>query len=200
MVINKIDHLDPADRDEAVRFVRSALRDLLGEAEPELFVISAREHDGLAPLVARLWRLAAHERVVLLLRSAAGLARSAAADIAQAPRFEAHAIALPLEELASKARRFEDRIGELTAASAEAEDLLARGSSARLPSRSTRLSPSTRVTRTRACGQTCAGTWRSLARPRRASSRSRSKPGSRRPCEPTSRVSCRASRPRSPSG
>jgi GTP-binding protein EngB required for normal cell division len=126
-VINKIDHLDPADRDVAVSFVRAALRDLLGHAEPELFAISARRREGLEPLVARLRRLAAEERKALLLRSVAGLARKAAVDTAQAARFESYATELPLGELASRAAVFEERILDLRAASAEAADLLDRG-------------------------------------------------------------------------
>ncbi len=127
IVVNKIDHLDPDDRQAAVEFVRSALRDLLDDDAAELFPVSARKHEGLDPLLERLRRLAAEEREALLLRSVAGLARSTAADTAQASRFEAHAIELPLDELASRARTFEERIVELRAARAEAGDLLDRG-------------------------------------------------------------------------
>jgi small GTP-binding protein len=127
MVINKIDHLDPEDRAVAVDFVRSALCDLLGETGTELFALSARSGEGVAALGARLRRLEAEEREELLLRSVTGLARGAAADAAQAARFEAHAIELPLEELATRAMTFEQRIAELTAAGAEARDLLDRG-------------------------------------------------------------------------
>jgi hypothetical protein len=100
---------------------------LLGREDPELFALSARRGEGIEPLVARLRRLARDERETLLLRSAAGLARAAAADGAQAARFEAHAIELPLEELSSRAQVFEQRSEELRAASAEASDLLERG-------------------------------------------------------------------------
>jgi ribosome biogenesis GTPase A len=127
MVVNKIDHLDDDDRPVAVEFVRAALRELLREAEPELFAVSARRREGIGPLLARLRRLASEERQALLLRSVAGLASSVALDTAQAARFESHAIELPLEELTARARLFEERIGELRAASAEAGDLLDRG-------------------------------------------------------------------------
>ncbi len=127
IVVNKIDHLDPADRQVAVEFVRSALRELLGGSDPELFAVSARYRDGLAPLVARLRRLAAEEREALLLLSVVGLARGVASDTAQAARFESRAIELPLEELTARARLFEERIVELRSASAEAGDLLDRG-------------------------------------------------------------------------
>jgi ribosome biogenesis GTPase A len=46
IVINKIDHLEPAEREVAVRFIDSALRDLLGDAENELFAVSARRGRG----------------------------------------------------------------------------------------------------------------------------------------------------------
>jgi GTPase SAR1 family protein len=127
MVVNKLDHLEVEDRGAAVEFIRSALRDLLGGREPELFPLSAREREGIDPLVIRLRRLAAEEREMLLRRSVARLARGAAVDGAQAAHFEAHAIELPLEELAARAQLFEQRIVELHAASAEAADLLERG-------------------------------------------------------------------------
>ena len=126
-VINKIDHLDRADRDVAIEFVRSALRDLLAVDEVELFAVSARRREGLAPLLTRLRKLAAEERQALLLASVAQVARSAAGEIAQAARFELRAIELPLDQLGSRAEMFERRIAELRAARAEARDLLERG-------------------------------------------------------------------------
>ncbi len=127
MVINKIDHLDTADRDEATQFVRSALAELLGSAEWELFAVSARRGEGLAPLAARLRKLAAEEREALLLRSVASLATGVAADGAQAARFESRAIELPLQELTVRAQEFEQRIADLRMAGGEAGDLLDRG-------------------------------------------------------------------------
>jgi small GTP-binding protein len=127
MVINKIDHLDPDDRQVAVDFVRSALQELLGATEPELFAVSARNREGVAPLLDRLRGLAGGEREWLLLRSVAAVGRIVASETAQAARFESHAIELPLEELASRSRQFEDRIAELRTASTEAAELLQQG-------------------------------------------------------------------------
>jgi small GTP-binding protein len=127
IVVNKIDHLDQGDREVAVEFVRGALRDLRGPAEPELFAVSARKRAGVVALLERLRTLAAQERQSLLLRSVAGLAGSSAVATAQAARFESRAIELPLHELASRAQTFAQRISELTAASAEAGDLLESG-------------------------------------------------------------------------
>ena len=126
-VVNKIDHVDAPDRQVAERFVRSGLRELSFGVEPEVFAVSAREHLGLAKLRARLGRLAASERDALLWRSVAGLGLGLARDTVLAAQFESHAIELPLEELASRAQIFEDRIGELSSASAEAGDLLDQG-------------------------------------------------------------------------
>ena len=127
IVIDKIDHLDHADREVAVEFIRSAIRDLLGDSEVELFAVSARRREGLAPLLARLRKLAAEERHALLLQSVAQLARGTAGEIAQAARFESRAIELPLDQLASRADTFEARIAELTDAGQEAGDLFERG-------------------------------------------------------------------------
>jgi len=127
LVINKIDHLDQTDRAVAVEFVRSALRDLFGDFDDELFAVSARRRMGLSPLLARLRRLAVDEGQALLLRSVAQLAVSTATQIAQAARFESRAIALPLDELGARVAMFERRIVELRAAGTEAGDLLDRG-------------------------------------------------------------------------
>jgi len=127
LVINKIDHLDRSEREVAIEFIRSALRELLGDMEVELFAVSARRRQGLSPLLARLRRLTEREGHVLLLRSVAQLARSTTTETAQAARFEAHAIELPLGELGSRVEMFERRIGELKVATSEAGDLLERG-------------------------------------------------------------------------
>jgi len=127
IVVNKIDLLAHGDREVALSFVRSALADQLDHARGELFALSARSYEGVVALLDRLRGFAGHEREALLLRSVGGLARAAAADIRQAARFESSAIALPLDELAERARTFEVRIQGLRAASAEAGDLLDRG-------------------------------------------------------------------------
>ncbi|MGH2873158.1 MAG: dynamin family protein [Solirubrobacteraceae bacterium] len=127
IVINKIDHLEQEDREAAVQFVRAAAAGLLGDADGDVFAVSARGQEGLEPLVDRLRQLAAGERHALLLRSVGGLVRGAAAETAQAARFESRAIELPLDELAARARAFEARIAELTSAGAEAGELLHRG-------------------------------------------------------------------------
>lgn len=125
IVINKIDHLDRRDRDVAVQFIRTALDGL--QADLELFVVSAREREGIEPLWQRLARLARDERATLLRQSVARLAHDVALDGARAAQFEAHAVRLPLHDLGRRAQLFEERIEELRNASAEAGDLLDRG-------------------------------------------------------------------------
>ena len=127
MAVNKIDHLDLADRGEAVEFIRKAMGTLLNVPDLELFAVSARNRQGVEDLASRLRRLARGEREVLLLRSVSGLARGVALDGAQAARFETRATQLPLDELSARASVFGTRIGELRMATAEAGDLLEQG-------------------------------------------------------------------------
>ncbi len=127
MVVNKVDQLSAGDRDAALRFIAGGVGDLFGDGSGELFAVSAREGDGIAPLLERLRRLARQERDDLLLKSVAGVARLTASQGAQAARFEAAAIRMPLDELDARVAAFEERIAELRAACAEAGDLLDRG-------------------------------------------------------------------------
>lgn len=127
IVVNKIDHLEAGDQRMALDFITTALRDLLGERELEVFPVSARGGEGVKALAERLRRLASQERETLLLRSVVGLAGAVAADGAHAARFEARAVELPLEQLEQRAGLFEQRIQELQVAEAEAADLLERG-------------------------------------------------------------------------
>jgi small GTP-binding protein len=127
VAMNKMDHLEPGDRPAAIEFARAGLGKTWGTSEIEFFAVSARRGLGVAELRDRLQKLGGVERQALLLRSVAALARNVAADGAQSARFEARATQLPLEELSTRAARFERRIGELRAASAEAGDLLEQG-------------------------------------------------------------------------
>ena len=127
IVVNKVDHLDLADRAPALAFVQSALTGALSAPHPELYAVSARDGDGVRPLRARLLALASGERELLLLRSITGVGHHVAVAGASAARFEAQAISLPLEELASRVSHFDRRITDLRAAHAEAGDLLDGG-------------------------------------------------------------------------
>lgn len=129
VVLNKVDHLDPGDREEATDFVRSSLEELCGSGGVELFAVSARHGDGLTALRARLLELAMRERDSLLLRSVSAVGATVASSAARAARFEAQAIRLPLNELTSRAREFDRRMVELGNASIEAGDLLEQGTS-----------------------------------------------------------------------
>jgi ribosome biogenesis GTPase A len=127
LLVNKIDHLEPADRVIAVDFVRSAVPEVLGDRSIEVFAVSAREGDGLDDLAERLRRIASDERTGLLVESVAALVAAAAGDVAQAAAFEARAITLPLDDLAARGRLFEQRITDLYVACQEAGDLLSHG-------------------------------------------------------------------------
>jgi small GTP-binding protein len=127
LVVNKIDQLSESDLELAIGFVRAGVEDLLADKQIELFAVSARHGTAVAELRSRLVRLASEEGESLLLNSAGALVAAVAADAAQAARFEARAIELPLEELHRRATLFEQRIAELHVARAEADDLLERG-------------------------------------------------------------------------
>lgn len=126
IAINKIDHLDPAEREQAVEFIRASLGQALPVAELEVFGVSARTRHGVPALAERVQILAEAERRALLMQSVASLARLAATDAARAARFEAHVIRLPLRELEERAELFGARIDELHAAGEEAGALLER--------------------------------------------------------------------------
>ena len=127
VVLNKIDHLEQCDRDAATEFVRSTLGGLIEQEGVEVFAVSARNGDGMIQLRERLLALAVGERDALLVRSASAVGASVAGDAAQAARFEARAIRLPLDELESRVREFDCRVVELQAASVEAGELLEQG-------------------------------------------------------------------------
>jgi small GTP-binding protein len=127
IAINKVDHLDPTERGQAVHFIRTSLTNALPGVEIEAFGLSARTRDGVPALAARLLGLAEGERAALLVQSVAALARLAAADAARAARFEAHAIQLPLRELGDRTERFRERIEELRGVGYEAGELLESG-------------------------------------------------------------------------
>jgi GTP-binding protein EngB required for normal cell division len=124
--VNKVDVLAPGEQEIALDFIRSRLVGADANGSPELFAVSARHSTGIAPLRDRLERFIASERHETLLESVAFLAGSFAGDAAQAARFEAHALELPLEELESRLASFEESLAALQAAREEARLLLER--------------------------------------------------------------------------
>jgi small GTP-binding protein len=122
--VNKIDHLSPHDRETAVEFIRGGLASIFNGSQPDLFAVSARQGTGVDALRSRLLEFARSERDESLVRSVAALGRAFAAQLAEAARFEAHAIELPLHELERRSRLFEERIDALAAARKEAAVLL----------------------------------------------------------------------------
>jgi small GTP-binding protein len=127
VVVNKVDQVDPAARADVLEFVRASVRELGASREPELYAVSARTGDGVGELRRRIAELAEREGGELVARSVGRLAVAAASSLAQAARFEARAIELPLEELDRRAARFDARAAALLAAGQEAAVLLRAG-------------------------------------------------------------------------
>jgi predicted GTPase len=124
--VNKVDVLGPGEKEIALDFIRSRLADVDTNGNPELFAVSARHSTGIESLHDRLQRFIASERRETLLESVALLAGTFAADAAQAARFEAHALELPLEELEGRLASFECSLAALQDAREEARLLLER--------------------------------------------------------------------------
>ena len=122
-VLNKLDQLGKDERAASVAFVRDRLRECIA-CEPELFPLSARNGDGVGALRRRLESFGETERNDVLAASARSLAASFAVEAAQAVRFEAHAVELPVAELEGKLNAFRDRAQALERAREEAGDLL----------------------------------------------------------------------------
>jgi GTP-binding protein EngB required for normal cell division len=123
--VNRVDILSADDGDSAVEFIRGALRQSLGR-EPELFPVSALHRTGIDSLRDRIGGLANAEQEDLLDRSVRRLASSLASEAAQAARFEANAVAMPLAELERRTALFRQRSQALRSARDEARDLLDR--------------------------------------------------------------------------
>jgi small GTP-binding protein len=124
VAVNRIDTLEPAERDNAMAFVREALASALGGTRVEVFAVSARTGEGIAQLRDRLATMVRTEGDELVRRSVSRLAAAAAAAAAQAAAFEVHALELPAAELARRAERFDARIAALAEARAQARHLL----------------------------------------------------------------------------
>jgi hypothetical protein len=127
IAVNKIDHLQPGERQVAIEFIERAAGELLGASEAKFFSVSACDGEGVARLSRRIAQLAEREGQALLVRSVGRLAGVAAQDAAQAIDFEAQAIELTLEELRRRAESFAERARALRLTRAEAADLLERG-------------------------------------------------------------------------
>ncbi len=127
VTVNKIDHLGHDERPLAIEFVQEFSAQLITTSEVEFFAVSARHGEGIRSLRERIRRLADDEAGTLVIASVARLAASAADGAAQALRFEAHAIELPLDELRGRALLFRTRVDELGVARSQADDLLQVG-------------------------------------------------------------------------
>jgi small GTP-binding protein len=124
--INKIDLIDPDDRNRTLRFVTQGLRELTG-INPEVLAVSAHTGDGVAGLRQRLITIADADLGTVISRSSAGRGARMASDAAMAARLQGAALRLPLDELRQRARELEQRLTELEQANQDARDLLAHG-------------------------------------------------------------------------
>jgi len=127
VAVNKIDHLGQDERALAIEFIHDISAQLSTTSELEFFALSARTGEGIPLLQERILRLAQEEAGTLVIASVARLAGSSAEGAAQALRFEAHAIELPLDELRRRAELFRARVEELGVARSQADDLLQAG-------------------------------------------------------------------------
>ena len=127
VAVNKIDHLGEHERAHAIEFIQAVSAQLITTSEVEFYPVSAKHGEGMPLLRERIRRLAEDEAGTLVIASVARLAAGAADGAAQALRFEAHAIELPLDELRRRALLFGTRVDDLGEARSQADDLLQAG-------------------------------------------------------------------------
>ncbi len=127
VAVNKIDHLGEHERAHAIEFIQAVSAQLITTSEVEFYAVSAKHGEGMPLLRERIRRLAEDEAGTLVIASVARLAAGAADGAAQALRFEAHAIELPLDELRRRALLFGTRVDDLGEARSQADDLLQAG-------------------------------------------------------------------------
>jgi GTPase Era involved in 16S rRNA processing len=126
-VLTKADLLDGGERTQAMTFIGEALRELgVVVRDGELLAVSAVEGLGLPELRERLRALVAGERDRVVPRAVARTARVATTELVRSCRLEIRALELPLDELARRAELLDERLGDLEAAHADANDLMQR--------------------------------------------------------------------------
>ena len=126
-VVTKVDLLTAQERAQAMTFVTRALRELgLGVSDHELLAVSAVDGLGLQELRQRLRALVAGARDQVVARAVARTARAAAIELARACQLETRALELPLADLAQRAELLDERLADLEAAHADANDVMQR--------------------------------------------------------------------------
>ena len=126
-VVTKVDQLSARERLQAMTFVGQALRDLgLTVPDDDLLAVSSVDGRGLTELRDRLRPLVAGARELVVSRAVARTARAAAAELTRGCELEMRALELPLAELACRAELLDERLAELEAAHADANDVMQR--------------------------------------------------------------------------
>jgi ribosome biogenesis GTPase A len=124
VVVNKADQLTAEELRQSVEFISGAVEQALSGSAAELFVVSARDGDGISGLRSRLRKLDDVEQRDVISRSAATLAAGGAAEAQGTAELEREALLLPGWELVRRTSDFRDRIAELRAANDDAGQLL----------------------------------------------------------------------------
>jgi len=139
VVLNKVDHLDPADRGEAVRFLADALAERLdGSASPQIFPISARrglqaqlsgdrtgwEESGMSALERHLTDFLIHDKERTLTIAAAGKAAALVDEAVLQLDLSIRSLSLPISTLEEKIAAFQDTIADVEQERRIAADLL----------------------------------------------------------------------------
>ena len=126
-VLTKSDQLSPEEREQAVAFVgRTLYEHGIADAKPDVLAVSATDRRGIAGLRDHLQALSAGTRELVVATSVARTAHAAAGELAQRCELEELALNLPLDELGRRAAALDERLAELEAAHADANDLMNR--------------------------------------------------------------------------
>jgi GTP-binding protein EngB required for normal cell division len=139
-VLNKIDHLEPGERETAIGFLRKALQDRLDlDLGTEIFPLSARralaakrrgdvdalEESGLAGIEGLLLRYLAREKTASLQAAIAGKAAALLAEATADLALRVRSLEMPLEDLERRSATFEDALARIERERLVARDLLA---------------------------------------------------------------------------
>lgn len=139
-VLNKVDYLDPAERDQAAGFFKRVLREQLGFPEDvTLFCVSARQgleaagredsalwrQSGMAELNEFLLDFLVQGKSSALNEAVARKAADIVGEVAMRVDLALRALEMPLAELAERRRIFEEKLTEIRDQQQMAADLLA---------------------------------------------------------------------------
>ncbi len=140
-ILNKVDYLDAAERDEAVRFLQRALCEHVGfTSPPPIFCASARqglaarqgqddaawERSGVAAIEEQIVSFLLTEKKDVLSRAVARQAGDILADVQHRLELTLRSLQMPLADLDDRIGRFENSLTEIEERRIVALDRLAR--------------------------------------------------------------------------